>query len=104
MDDPTFVPALSYRDPKAAIAFLVEAFDFELTMAIEGPDDDPTQSHYELSYQGKGRMMLGGEWSDWMRSPASTGGVKTTNTHRAAARGVYAPRRRAPAPGGGRPL
>ncbi len=81
MDDPTFVPALSYRDPKAAIDFLVEAFDFELTMAIEGPDDDPTQSHYELSYQGQGRMMLGGEWSEWMRSPASTGGFNTTSTH-----------------------
>src|SRR4051812_50182141 len=104
MDDPTFVPALSYRDPKAAIAFLVEAFDFELTMAIEGPDDDPTQSHYELSYQGKGRMMLGGEWSDWMRSPASTGGFKTNSTPLGGDGGVGAPPERAPAPGGGGPV
>ena len=54
MDDMTFVPALAYRDPKAALDWLARAFDFELTMAIDGPDDDPTQCHYEMGYDGRG--------------------------------------------------
>ncbi len=81
MDDITFVPALSYRDPKAALDWLSKAFDFEVTMAIEGPDDDPTQCHYEMGYQGRGRIMVGSEWNDWMRSPSSVGGSNTTSTH-----------------------
>lgn len=81
MDDITFVPALAYRDPKAALDWLARAFDFEVTMAIDGPDDEPTQCHYEMGYEGHGRIMIGGEWSEWMRSPASTGGVNTTSTH-----------------------
>ena len=43
-------------------------------MAIDGPDDDPTQCHYEMGYEGRGRIMIGGEWNEWMRSPASVGG------------------------------
>jgi uncharacterized glyoxalase superfamily protein PhnB len=81
VDDITFVPALSYRDPKAALDWLARAFDFELTMAIDGPDDDPTQCHYEMGYEGRGRIMIGGEWNEWMRSPASVDGRNTTSVH-----------------------
>jgi uncharacterized glyoxalase superfamily protein PhnB len=77
----TFVSSLSYRDPKAAIAWLADAFGFEISMAIEGPDDDPTMCHYELSYGGNGRIMVGGEWADWARSPVSVGGVNTQSVH-----------------------
>ena len=81
MTEQTFVPALSYRDPKAAIAWLEKAFGFEITMAIEGPDDDPTMCHYELSYGDDGRIMVGGEWVEWARSPVSIGGVNTQSLH-----------------------
>ena len=81
MDDITFVPALSYRDPKAALDWLTRAFDFEVTMAIEGPDDDPKQCHYEMGYEGRGRIMIGSEWNEWMRAPASIDGFNTTSTH-----------------------
>jgi uncharacterized glyoxalase superfamily protein PhnB len=81
VDDQTFVPAIFYRDPKTALEWLTRAFDFELTMAIDGPDDDPTQCHYEMGYAGHGRIMVGGEWNESMRSPASTGGTNTTTTH-----------------------
>ena len=81
MDNPTFVPALAYRDPKAALDWLSRAFDFELTMAIEGPDDEPKQSHYEMGYDGRGRIMIGSEWNEWMRSPSSIGGSNSTSTH-----------------------
>lgn len=99
MDDITFVPALSYRDPKAALDWLARAFDFELTMAIEGPDDDPTQCHYEMAYQGRGRIMVGSEWNEWMRSPASTDGLNTTSTHVAVATDIDAHCERARAAG-----
>ena len=81
MDDITFVPALSYRDPKAALDWLAHAFDFELTMAIDGPDGDATQCHYEMGFEGRGRIMIGAEWNEWMRSPASVDGHNTTSVH-----------------------
>src|SRR5688572_1534363 len=81
MPAPTFVSALSYRDPKAAITWLEKAFGFEITMAIEGPEDDPTMCHYELSYGGDGRIMVGGEWAGWAKSPVSVTGVNTQSLH-----------------------
>lgn len=81
MDDITFVPSVIYRDPKAALAWLEEAFGFEVTMAIEAPDDDPTQCHYEMALEGRGRIMVGGEWNEWMRSPLATGGLTTAIIH-----------------------
>ncbi len=78
MEDNTFVPSLAYRDPKAATDWLAEAFGFELTMAIEGPDGDATQGHYEMDHEGTGRIMVGGEWNEWMRSPSSIGGSNTS--------------------------
>ena len=80
-DQPTFVSGIFYREPKVALAWLEAVFGFETTMAIEGPDDDPTMCHYEMSYQGRGRVMVGGEWNDTVRSPASVGGVNTQNVH-----------------------
>ena len=80
MSDRTFVSALHYRDPKAAVAWLERAFGFEITMAIEAPDQDPTKCHYELGYGG-GAFMVGGEWMEWAKSPASVGGANTQALH-----------------------
>jgi uncharacterized glyoxalase superfamily protein PhnB len=81
VDEPTFVPSLSYRDPKAALAWLERAFGFETTMAIEGADGDASMSHYEMSFEGRGRIMVGGEWADWAKSPLSCGGASTQSVH-----------------------
>ncbi len=81
MDDITFVPSLTYRDPKAALDWLANAFGFELTMAIDGPDGDASQGHYEMALEGRGRIMVGGEWNEWMRSPASVDGHTTGRVH-----------------------
>jgi uncharacterized glyoxalase superfamily protein PhnB len=81
VDDITFVPSLSYRDPRAALDWLANAFDFEVTMAIDGPDGDPSQSHYEMGSGGRGRIMIGGEWNEWMRSPASLEGRTSSSVH-----------------------
>lgn len=71
MDEPIFTPALTYREPKAAVTWLAEAFGFTLAMAIETPGGDPAQSHYEMTLGGRGRIMIGGQWADLVRSPAS---------------------------------
>jgi len=81
MDDQVFTSAVAYRDPKAAVQWLGEAFGFEVTMAIEGPEESPEMCHYEMSCQGRGRIMLGGEWDDWVSSPAGVGGRNTQTVH-----------------------
>lgn len=77
MGDNVFTPAVTYRDPKAALAWLEHAFGFEISMAIDGPPDQPAMGHYEMSCAGAGRIMIGAEWADWTRSPANAGGANT---------------------------
>lgn len=50
-------------------------------MAIEGPDDAPEMGHWEMSSAGRGRIMIGGEWQESVRSPSSVGGVNTQRVH-----------------------
>ncbi len=75
--DPTFTPAVYYQDPKAAVAWLERAFGFGTTAAIEGPGGNLTMSHYELALEGRGRIMVGGEWTATVRSPDSVEGINT---------------------------
>jgi uncharacterized glyoxalase superfamily protein PhnB len=81
MDSPVFTSAVTYRDPKAALAWLETAFGFETTMAIDGPPDQPEMCHYEMSSAGRGRIMVGARWSDLVRSPADVGGANTQSVH-----------------------
>ncbi|MFJ9852123.1 VOC family protein [Streptomyces sp. NPDC101150] len=53
---PTVFPALLYRDARAAIRQLTEAFGFVAEAVYDGPDG--MVAHAELSY-GNGRVMLG---------------------------------------------
>ncbi|MEU7067374.1 VOC family protein [Streptomyces sp. NPDC051578] len=53
---PSIVPTLLYRDAKAAIQQLTEAFGFTQVAVYEG--EDGTVMHAELSY-GNGAVMLG---------------------------------------------
>jgi uncharacterized glyoxalase superfamily protein PhnB len=50
-------PGLSYRDPVAAIDWLIKAFGFRKLFAVENPDG--TIAHAELAF-GPGVIMLGG--------------------------------------------
>jgi len=81
MEEHVFSSSVHYRDPKAALAWLEQAFGFETTMAIDGPPEAPQMCHYEMSCAGQGRVMVGGEWADWVRSPASAGAVNTQTLH-----------------------
>jgi uncharacterized glyoxalase superfamily protein PhnB len=81
MDDTTFTASVYYEDPKAALAWLVHAFGFEITMAIDGPPEAPEACHYEMALEGKGRVMVGGLWTSAIRSPRGLGGTNTQSLH-----------------------
>jgi uncharacterized glyoxalase superfamily protein PhnB len=78
---PVFTSSVHYRDPKAAMAWLEQAFGFEITMAIDGPPESPEMGHYEMACAGRGRIMVGAEWADWVRSQAGVGGANTQSLH-----------------------
>jgi uncharacterized glyoxalase superfamily protein PhnB len=75
---PTIIPAVCYQDPRKALDWLQKAFGFEIEMIIE--DDAGNPVHSELRY-GDGVVMVGAEWSEDHRSPASVG-RKCTQTVR----------------------
>lgn len=80
MDRPTFVPAVFYQDPLAALKWLERAFGFETVTLVT--DADGNLAHSEMSFRG-GAVQVGGEWGGGpigparMRSPASLEGVGT---------------------------
>lgn len=77
------VPALSYADPKAAIAFLEAAFGFEPSLVVSHADG--SIGHAELTY-GNGQVMLGPMgWADWAKSPQAVSGANTQTVHVAVA-------------------
>lgn len=78
---PTHPPvssAVFYRDPKRAYRWLEEAFGFEPTMVIL--DAEGNLVHSQMGFGG-GVIMVGTEWSENHRSPASIGGVNTQTVH-----------------------
>jgi len=70
--------AIVYRDPKAALKFLEAAFGFELFMLIEDAAGNLAHSEMRL---GDAAIMVGYEWSDEYKSPASIGGKTTQSIH-----------------------
>lgn len=75
---PTLISALCYRDPRAALDWLSEAFGFETFMLIE--DGEGNLVHSEMRF-GDAAVMVGSEWSDPYKSPASIGGKVTQSVH-----------------------
>lgn len=75
---PAFIPALAYRDSRAALEWLQKAFGFEISEILN--DADGKIVHAEMSH-GDGVVMIGSEWEDWTRSPASLGGKNTQRVH-----------------------
>ena len=73
---PTFGTSLSYRDRRAALAWLERAFGFEPTLVITGADGE--LGHAEMSF-GSGYVIVAGEASQWRRFSPQTLGGQTTN-------------------------
>ena len=82
---PAFIPALAYKDNRAALAWLEKAFGFEPSEILS--DSAGNIVHAEMTY-GDGVVMIGSEWADWTRSPASLGGKNTQRIHVQVARGI----------------
>ncbi len=78
----TIIPALRYRDARAAIDWLCQAFGFERHAVYEGPNG--TIAHAELTLNG-GMIMLGSQKDDEygrsFKSPAELGGVETRSAY-----------------------
>lgn len=72
-----FTSSVFYEQPKAALRWLVEAFGFEIALFIEGPEGDERFLHAQLSAGGEGRVRVGGQWAEWIKSPRSLGGQGT---------------------------
>ena len=69
-----FASAVVYKDPVAALKWLEAAFGFEPSMVIFTPDGQMVHSQMRF---GQGRIMVGYEWTDDHKSPASLGGKNT---------------------------
>ncbi|MDB5452866.1 MAG: glyoxalase, partial [Caulobacteraceae bacterium] len=74
----SLMSAISYQDPKAALAFLEQAFGFELFLLIE--DAEGNIAHSEMRF-GDAVVMVGSEWSADHKSPKSIGGKNTQTVH-----------------------
>jgi uncharacterized glyoxalase superfamily protein PhnB len=75
---PTFGSALAYKDPMAALAWLEKAFGFDTSLLIT--DADGKLAHSEMSF-GDGYIMVGSEWAENIKAPASVGGANTQTIH-----------------------
>ena len=82
MPTPNHLPSVSasvcYKDPKAALKWLEEAFGFEPFMVILNENDE--LMHSEMRF-GDGVVMVGSEWSPMHKSPASLDGLNTQSVH-----------------------
>ena len=77
---PAFGAALFYKDPFAALEWLEKAFGFERTMVIT--DGEGKLAHSEMRFGGgHDYIMVGGEWADFIASPAAVGGKNTQTIH-----------------------
>ena len=81
MSRPTFVPAVFYKDPVAALKWLETAFGFEIASLIT--DADGKLAHSEVTFAG-GALNVSGEWEGEalvgaarMRSPQAVEGANT---------------------------
>ena len=75
---PSFIPSLIYKDNRAALKWLQNAFGFEVSEVLTDANDNI--AHAEMSH-GDGVIMIGNEWADWTKSPASVDGKNTQRVH-----------------------
>ena len=75
---PAFISSVVYTDNRAALAWLQRAFGFDASEVLVDSRDNIV--HAEMSH-GDGVVMIGGEFADWTRSPASIGGTNTQRIH-----------------------
>jgi uncharacterized glyoxalase superfamily protein PhnB len=75
---PSVTSAVVYRDPKRMYRWLEDAFGFEPYGIIL--DAEGKLMHSQMNF-GNGAIMVGNEWSQAHRSPASIDGINTQTVH-----------------------
>ena len=75
---PAFIPSIIYKDNRTALKWLQDAFGFEPSELLT--DSNGAIVHAEMSH-GEGVVMIGSEYADWTKSPASVGGKNTQRVH-----------------------
>jgi uncharacterized glyoxalase superfamily protein PhnB len=71
---PSFIPSVIYKDNRAALEWLQNAFGFEVSEVLTAANGDIV--HAEMSH-GNGIVRIGSEFAEWTRSPESIGGKNT---------------------------
>ena len=75
---PALIPSVIYKDNRAALTWLQNAFGFEASEVLTAANGDIV--HAEMSH-GDGVVMIGSEFAEWTKSPASIGGKNTQRVH-----------------------
>jgi uncharacterized glyoxalase superfamily protein PhnB len=75
---PAFISSIIYKDNRAALKWLQSAFGFEASEVLTAANGDIV--HAEMSH-GDGVIMIGTEFAEWARSPASVSGKNTQRIH-----------------------
>jgi uncharacterized glyoxalase superfamily protein PhnB len=78
----TVIPGMQYRDARAAMDWLCEAFGFEKQAVFEGEGNAVVHAQLRL---GGGMVMLGpiheGEFGKYMKQPDEIGGAETQSCY-----------------------
>jgi uncharacterized glyoxalase superfamily protein PhnB len=82
---PAFIPSIVYKDNRAALKWLQNAFGFEASEVLTAANGDI--AHAEMSH-GDGVIIIGNEFAEWSKSPASIGGSNTQRIHVRLERGI----------------
>src|ERR1700690_3374182 len=82
---PAFISSIIYKDNRAALHWLQNAFGFEVSEVLTAANGDIV--HAEMSH-GDGVVMIGSEFVEWAKSPASMGGKNTQRVHVRLERGI----------------
>ena len=76
---PSFIPSLVYKDNRAALKWLREAFGFEVSEVLTDSKDNIV--HAEMTF-GDGVVMIGtADYFSWTKSPQAIGGTNTARVH-----------------------
>ena len=75
---PAFIPSIIYRDNRAALKWLQQAFGFEPSEVLTDSKDNIV--HAEMAHVD-GVIMVVSEFTSWAKSPASVGDCNTQRVH-----------------------
>jgi uncharacterized glyoxalase superfamily protein PhnB len=75
---PAFIPSIVYKDNRAALKWLQNAFGFEVSEVLTDSNDNIV--HAEMAHDD-GVVMISNEFASWTKSPSSIGGNNTQRVH-----------------------